>query len=213
MNELTIKQDTTSLSEKISEMVVTDQRSYEDVADQIKDIIHFRKKIEAFCKPNIDAAIETKRVAEEGRKVAIAQQETLIAPVKEVEKIGQRKMRKYEDDKVEKERLDKVEADRKAQELTEAAEDAAFSGEDDKVVDELLDQAENEEIKSEQMRGSSMKKVSGCGIRRLFDVEVLDEALIPREYLIVDFVKLRAEARELKHSFNVPGCRAFIKDI
>lgn len=212
MNELTIKKETKSISSKVTELEITSQVSYETMADHVKDLKFFRGKIESFCKPNIDAAMETKRAAEAGRRTAIEQQDTLLAPVLSVEKIGQNKMLKYEDQKKEEERVRKEEADRKARELTKEAEAAVFSGDDEKA-DELLDEAENEELKSDQMKGSTIKKVVGCGIRRNYAARVVDITKVPQAFLVVDMIKLNAHARDMKEKFCVPGCEVYVKEI
>lgn len=48
----------------------------------------------------------------------------------------------------------------------------------------------------------------GLQEREDWDIEIVDERLIPREYWIRDDAKLRAVARAAKDAFNVPGVRA-----
>lgn len=48
----------------------------------------------------------------------------------------------------------------------------------------------------------------GKGIRKTVDFEITDESLIPGEYLKVDEVKIRADA---KQGVEIPGIRLFWK--
>jgi hypothetical protein len=52
----------------------------------------------------------------------------------------------------------------------------------------------------------------GAQLRERWELEILDEAQIPREYFTLDRARLDREARTLKGSFQVPGCRAIRKD-
>jgi hypothetical protein len=48
--------------------------------------------------------------------------------------------------------------------------------------------------------------------RRTWKYEVVDLALVPREFLVVDLAKLGSYARAMKDSANVPGVRFFYTD-
>jgi len=56
----------------------------------------------------------------------------------------------------------------------------------------------------------AVPKIEGGPVyREIWKVRVVDAALIPREYLIVDEQKLGQMARALKGQFNVPGAEAY----
>lgn len=51
-------------------------------------------------------------------------------------------------------------------------------------------------------------KLQGNFNRTTWRAEVVDESLIPREYLMVDEMKLNLIAVALKETFNIPGAKA-----
>lgn len=51
-------------------------------------------------------------------------------------------------------------------------------------------------------------KLAGVSSRSTWDFEIVDLALIPREYLLVDEKKIRGIVRALKSETNIPGIRA-----
>ena len=77
--------------------------------------------------------------------------------------------------------------------LREAAE-AAQAGASIKAADAIF-----------QAQGSLVPQVDGFSVRDVWSGEVVDAALLPREYLIPDVTKLLAETREKKDKMNVPG--------
>lgn len=56
-------------------------------------------------------------------------------------------------------------------------------------------------------------RVAGVSFREAWELEVYDEAALPREYLVPDWQRLRALARERKGDLDVPGCRAVRRDV
>ncbi|MGH7311366.1 MAG: hypothetical protein ACREK6_22000 [Candidatus Rokuibacteriota bacterium] len=56
-------------------------------------------------------------------------------------------------------------------------------------------------------------EVAGISFRDDWDFEVLNEALIPREYMAVDAVKIRRVVKAMRGSTNIPGIRVIPKRI
>jgi hypothetical protein len=54
-------------------------------------------------------------------------------------------------------------------------------------------------------------KAEGVSFREEWDFEVTNAAVIPREYLSVDEVKIRRVVKAMKGQTNIPGVRAFSK--
>jgi ATPase subunit of ABC transporter with duplicated ATPase domains len=52
-------------------------------------------------------------------------------------------------------------------------------------------------------------KVAGVSFREVWDFEITDEDLIPREYLVVDETKIRRVVTALKGDAKIPGVRVF----
>ncbi len=212
MDQNIIKHDTRNWQQKAEVMIIDSQISYEHASDLVQDIIAFRKKIERHYKPAIEAAKKAKAAADLSRKEAIRTQDTHVDPVKEVEKVLQRKIRQYEDARAETERQEKAAAELKAKELTEKAEEKIWEG-DDEEAEELLDKADNQELIAKDVVGSTISKVAGSGIRRDWEAIVVDEMAIPRAYLMPDMVRIRAEVRRYKEDTQIPGIKAQVKEI
>ena len=53
----------------------------------------------------------------------------------------------------------------------------------------------------------------GISTRQDWDFEVMDAAAVPREYLVVDEVKVRQIVRAMKGETNIPGIRVFSKTV
>jgi len=56
-------------------------------------------------------------------------------------------------------------------------------------------------------------KVEGISFREDYDFEILDAAVIPREYLMPDEKKIRGVVRAMRASTNIPGVRAFSRRV
>lgn len=53
------------------------------------------------------------------------------------------------------------------------------------------------------------EKISGLSFREDWKFEIEDESLIPREYLMVDEIKIRKLVKALQKSTNIPGIRVY----
>lgn len=56
-------------------------------------------------------------------------------------------------------------------------------------------------------------KLAGVSTRQDWDFEITDEAAIPREFLVVDEVKIRKYVKAMKADAKIPGVRVFAKDV
>lgn len=56
--------------------------------------------------------------------------------------------------------------------------------------------------------GPPLKTEGVSGMREIWDVEIVDASLIPREYLVPDVSALKALATAKKDAFSVPGVKA-----
>ena len=56
-------------------------------------------------------------------------------------------------------------------------------------------------------------KVSGIVFREIWDFEIVDEKLIPFEYLQPNMIKIGSVVRSLKSTTNIPGIRAFSRRV
>ncbi len=54
--------------------------------------------------------------------------------------------------------------------------------------------------------------VGNLGTAKIWKFEVIDPALVPREYMAVDMVKIGQVVRATKGSISIPGIRVFSED-
>lgn len=59
----------------------------------------------------------------------------------------------------------------------------------------------------------SAPKVTGVATRKDYTFEIVDAALLPREYLVADEVKIRKVVRALGVNTNIPGVRVIEREI
>lgn len=55
-------------------------------------------------------------------------------------------------------------------------------------------------------------KAQGTSVRRTFDYEITDAALLPREYLLPDEVRIGKVVRALGEAANIPGVRVIVRE-
>ena len=58
----------------------------------------------------------------------------------------------------------------------------------------------------------TVPKIAGQTMREDWDFEIINEALIPREYLMLDLVAIRAAVKSQKNRTNIAGIRVIKKN-
>lgn len=112
--------------------------------------------------------------------------DVLLSPLDEAKRLFKEKATAYQ--------IAQAEEQRKAL----AATQAAFQAGDEKAV----------EAHALQAATAMPEKVKGAFVTDRWSVEIVDEKLVPREFLIVDVKKLDALARAMKGDINIPGVKA-----
>lgn len=120
----------------------------------------------------------------------------------------------------------KTEEDKKRAEEQEAAAEARRQAEQDRLHQERLDseaaerertaRAETLEARAEAKTTAPVAaapKVKGISTRKKWSFEIVDQAKIPREYLIPNEVAIGGVVRALKGATNIPGIRVVSTDI
>ena len=181
----------------------------------------------------LDLSLSTWR-REEQRKWDAAEAERLrIEREKQrLEEEAIRKVKEAEDRaELERQRLER-EAERLQKEATAKADDEAAmkriekereqlrlqAEENRRQADEATDKAIDEAAKAESVLAPApivpeAPKTKGLAWRDNWEFEITDQAAIPREYLIVDEVKVGKVVRALKVTNPIPGVRAFNRPI
>lgn len=172
------------------------------------ELLQNLKKLEDEIRSSFDPIVEQ---AHKAHKEAIAQRDEHLKPVLEAQKKIKDCLSKWK----EKEELKRLqEAMRIAEEKRKEEEEKRLQqaellekmGETEKA-NEILEQPifcapETEKI-----------KVEGISFAELWTYEIINEAEIPREYLIPDEKKINAVVKAMKNNIEIPGIKIFKKTI
>lgn len=116
------------------------------------------------------------------------------------------------------------EARQAAAALAAAAAQAAKAAEEDcnmealEAAENLVVQAQIAEVEADSIAFmgavpvEAPQKLAGISTRKDWDFEIINPALIPIEYMIVDEKKIRGVVKALKEQAKIPGVRVFSKD-
>lgn len=111
--------------------------------------------------------------------------------------------------RAEKEREAREAARKEQERLAKLAAKAEARG-DEKKAEQFQDRASGVVPEYVPEVATSAQGISSRGV---WKYEVTDPALVPREYLIVDTVKLGDVARAMKETANIPGVRVYKESI
>ena len=82
------------------------------------------------------------------------------------------------------------------------------------VEDRIIDEVARKEAELQPVPDiPAPAKAEGVSLRENWTFEIVDESLIPREYLIPDEVKIRKVVVALKDKTNIPGVKAINRPI
>lgn len=215
--DVQLMREVLSIPDQAKLIVIKDQETMSKGNQLFLVIKGLRKKIQETFGPIIAKA-------HEAHKEAIAQQKKLEAPLILGESWLNGQMTAYHQ---EQERKRQAEIDRARQEaiatelkrreeeegrkMAEAAalEAAGAKEEAEQLVNEAI-QAKEEPVVVEVRAPETPRVVmTGTTVKKYWDFEIVNESLIPREYLSVDIVKMGGVVRALKEKANIPGVRVF----
>lgn len=143
--------------------------------------------------------------AYEAHKEAVAQRSKFLKPLENAEMIIKTRIKFFIEDqeKRRREQEEKLrrEAEAKQKELEAKAEAARANG-DEKKAERYEDKAASVVAPT---LASTVEKVAGVSYSERWYAEVVDFALVPLEYMVVDMVKLNKLAKAVHDSVKVPG--------
>jgi hypothetical protein len=214
-----VSREVIPIPEQAKLILVKDQASMTRANEFFLVIKGLRKKIAETMDPIIKSAHET-------HKKALAKKAELEAPLILGEKWlngqmtayyqEQERIRKAEEDRLRQEAIQAEMKRRQEEEERKMAEAAALEAagakdEADQLISEAI-QAKEEPVVIEVQDPETPKvQMNGATVKKYWDFEIINEALIPREYLKVDEVKIGGVVRALKEKANIPGVRVFQK--
>ena len=112
-----------------------------------------------------------------------------------------------EKERREAQRLLDEKAEKERQSMLKKAESLREKGKEEKA--DILEA--KSALVSAPLAQANKPQVAGQSIQTLYDFEILDPLLIPREYLLVDEVKIRKVVKALKEDTRIPGIKVITK--
>lgn len=190
-----------------AEIVISNQNDFEvastilsDVKARYKELDAQRKKI---TKPIDDAKKEVMDLFRKPLELLEAAESKLkrlmLNYTSEQERIAREKQRELE-------RLAEIEAEKERKKLEAKIERAKASGKDEKV-EMLEEQKENIAPIVVPVIQAQIEPPKGVFYRENWTARVVNESLVPREYLIVNIQALNSIAKSTKGTLTIPGVK------
>jgi predicted nucleic acid-binding protein len=165
---------------------VIDQETYNQAAELTKAVKSLLKEVDSEFNEPVNQAHKL-------HKTLLAKKAKYADPLKKLEKDLKSKMTRWyvaeEQRRREEERKAQEEQERQAEELRKLG------------IDDAAD-----EVQSSPTEVAEIDKF-GISYQTYYSFEITDPALIPREYLTVDTVKIGQVVRALKDQANIPGVK------
>lgn len=188
--------------ENATALKVVDAESFQFADGLLGSIRKLRKEIEEIFKPIID---KQKAALEEARNTL--SEHTL--PLTDAETDLKNKMLHWKNEEMKRLREEQEERDRKIREQQAEAK-----------LKKAVEAEERGDVKAAERILStppapiptiapSIPKTSSFYSRDVWKFEIFDETLIPREYLMVDEVKIGKVVRAMKGAIQIPGVKQF----
>ena len=202
------KRISTSL-ETAREMLIKDQDSLTVANGFLQGLKAIQKQVDTVFNPIIDAA-------HKAHKEALKQKKEIEEPLNKAESLIKSKIIVYmsEQRRIQQEQ---EEARRKAEEERKRLEEEALrkaqeaeQGGNDEEAEKILEAAANQENNLKPLPEIQAKvETSGLSMRENWTFEIIDENLIPRNFMIPDRVKIGKFVRVMKGKTEIPGVRAY----
>lgn len=203
-----LEQSTDQILKEATEFVITTQEQYEVTAQFYKSVDALIKEVHETFDPIVKEALNTHRISVAQRKKHLEPLEQAKLLVRKKCKTYEEEMerqRKAEEERIRKENEKKAEAERKK--LEKKAEKEIANGNEEKA-EELLDKAE-EVTPDPVIATPKIDRVKGLGIREVWDFRVVDEKKVPRNFLMIDYSKVKKVVTALKKDTDIPGIEAY----
>lgn len=183
---------------------ILEQGDYNQAGETIKKVKGWKKLLE-------DQRMSLTRPLDESKKRIIQLFSQPILVLENIKKTIDQAMFQYEhkkemERKAEEARLEEI-AKREADRLAKRAEKAEEKGQEEKA-EELKQQAETMQNIAPVV-APTIEKVTGLSRKTIWKYEIVDEKLIPREYLMPNQILLGQVARATKGTLQISGIRFY----
>lgn len=191
---------------QVAEIEVVDDMTFEQCKEYGLAAKDLKKQVEDFFEEPIQKA-------HEAHKALTAKRKAILDPVKDLLNAVSKKLGAYQDElareaKRQAEALAKIEAENRRREAESYAENLIDQGHYEAAADQLR-HAENLPdvvVKVDTHRPEAAK---GGTTRVNWQFEVVDESLLPREFLKPDEAAIRAYIKAKKDRAQIPGVRVY----
>lgn len=202
----TLEPTVSLIRESLMSLEVVDDTTFKIAGEYAKAIKDLKKKVMEYFKP-------MKEKAHKAWKEICDKEKEQLDKLEPVEKHLAGQIIKYQ-----------AEQERKKREKEEELKRVLMKEEEEKKLAVAL-RLEQEGKKKEAERVlatevvvpdvkiESVPKISGLSSREEWNFEIVDETLIPREFLMPDEKKIRAYVRAMRANANIPGIRVFKSEI
>ena len=192
-----------ALVERSRAIAVVDAPSYTAAGEWLVNLKGYRAEVAAFCEPVVKAA-------HAAHKAAVAQRTRLDGPADEAERIVKTAMldwKRAEDARVaEAQRAMEREARRQAEERQLAEAQAAEEAGDHAQAEAL---AAAPTFVPPVFMAPAAPKVAGIATKKTWKYRIVDATQIPRDYLVVDEVKIGRVVRAMGALTRIPGVTVY----
>lgn len=214
--EQEVSKESTELVQQAAAIVVTDVASQEQASKILLTIASMRKKIADTWKPMKEAAFRTHRTICDKEK-------ELDAPLAQAEKtlkerIGgyvqeQRRIAREQEEELRRQERERAEAEAQAESQRLALEDAVALEAEGKPAEAEAVLNNPVPVAAKYVPpapvAAQVAQVKGVPTREVWKFRIVDEAKVPREYLIVNESAIGAVVSRTKGKVNIPGIEAY----
>jgi hypothetical protein len=209
------------LAEQAKAVVIADDLGYTAAADLLLAIKAMRTKILNFMSPMIEAAHQAHQAALDAKKAAdkpLADAETHVKGEMSRYYVAQEKAKREAEEVARKaaEEARKAEEERRRKEMEMLAEAAALenAGKTEAAEKIMMDMAKAVDAVVEKILPDSsppppLPKAEGTAIREIWKFRIADPAIIPREYLLIDEIKIGKVVRAMKGETRIAGVEVY----
>lgn len=224
MENIEISEKAIVLAREAQNLIVKDQETANRATQLILAGKEMVKKIKDYFSPLKKAADEAKKKLLDAEKAELQKVEPYVEKLQQsltAWKIEQERKRREAEEAARKAELERK---RLEEELLRKAEEARRLEEEKKRIEgEEAARKAREELERKALEEAAAKeaqiippppvpekpKTDGLTLRENWVFEIVDESLIPREYLVPDLIKIRKVVQTLKDRTNIPGVRAY----
>lgn len=198
-----VEQQSLAIPTRAEALVVDSAAAYEVAAGFLRDLKTVRKRVDETFDPSI-------RKAHEAHKAAVALKKQFTDPLDAGERIIKGKITGYLSAEERRRREEELKLQAEAQQRAEEARIAEAVALEQAGYQGAAEQAIATPVKAAPvLLPPAAPKVAGLSKRENWTFRVVDPALIPREYLMIDETKVRGVVRAMKGETRIPGIEVY----